>query len=165
MRHPELQTQLQQLCATLQRFQFGIGGSCLLWQLGLEVSPNDIDMVCTEADFPAICDALKADGFTAQNTAPHPQYMSAHFCRFSRADWPDIELMAGIAVKQHFAGQLFQLLHRPRHCLWRECQLHCTGFKITQFRRTAEDPQQFEFIQRHRDYSCLWNSESLTIPF
>lgn len=116
MKHPELQTQLQQLCAKLQSFQFGIGGSCLLWHLGLEASPNDIDMVCTEADFAAICAALKTDGFTAQNAVPHPQYMSAHFCRFSQSGWPDIELMAGIAVKQH--DELVHWTFKPKQCHW-----------------------------------------------
>ena len=116
MRHPELQTQLQQLCATLQPFQFGIGGSCLLWQLGLEASPNDIDIVCTEADFAAICDTLKADGFMAQNAAPHPQYKSVHFCRFSQKGWPDIELMAGIAVKQR--DELVHWTFKPSQCHW-----------------------------------------------
>lgn len=35
-----LQLQLQQLSTLLKRYPFGIGGSCLLWQLGLEANPR-----------------------------------------------------------------------------------------------------------------------------
>lgn len=117
MKHPELQSQLQHLSALLKPFQFGIGGSCLLWQLGLETSPNDIDIVCSEADFAAIYGALKAE-FTEHAVTTHPRYVSAHFCRFSRAGWPDIELMAGIAVKQQ--GDVKHWSFKPEHCHWQQ---------------------------------------------
>ena len=118
MKHPKLQVQLQQLCAQLQAFQFGIGGSCLLWQLGLEAAPNDIDIVCTEADFAAICEVLQAAGFIVQSAAPHPQYVSAHFVRFYLAGWPVIELMAGIAVKQ--ADTISRWQFQPQRCHWQQ---------------------------------------------
>lgn len=117
MKHPELKAQLQQLCALLQPFQFGIGGSCLLWQLGLEPAPNDIDIVCTETDFTAICAVLNAN-FSLQPVGPHPLYASAHFCRFSRSGWPDIELMAGIAVVQQ--QQQTQWTFVPQRCHWQD---------------------------------------------
>jgi hypothetical protein len=117
MKHPELKTQLQQLCALLQPFQFGIGGSCLLWQLGLESAPNDIDIVCAEADFAAICAALNAS-FSLQQVVPHPLYTSAHFCRFSRSGWPDIELMAGITVTQQ--QQQTHWTFVPQRCHWQQ---------------------------------------------
>ena len=53
-----LSAQLQQLSTLLQPYPFGIGGSCLLWQLGLEANPGDIDVVCHEQDFDAICQLL-----------------------------------------------------------------------------------------------------------
>ncbi|MDX5405891.1 MAG: hypothetical protein LPK11_02460 [Chromatiaceae bacterium] len=117
MKPPELKTQLQQLCALLQPFQFGIGGSCLLWQLGLEAAPNDIDIVCTETDFTAICAVLNAN-FSLQPVVPHPLYRSAQFCRFSRSGWPDIELMAGIAVVQQ--QQQTQWTFVPQRCHWQD---------------------------------------------
>lgn len=116
MNRPELLAQLQQLCLLLQPHQFGIGGSCLLWQLELEPAPRDIDIVCTESDFAAICSALIAAGFSRQNVAPHPQYQSAHFARFCHVNWPDIELMAGIAVKQTTGVSHWQF--KPERCHW-----------------------------------------------
>lgn len=115
MRQPELQTQLQQLCALLQPFQFGIGGSCLLWQLGLEKAPNDIDIVCTEQHFARIRQLLQPQ-FALQVIPEHPHYISAHFARFRREGWPDIELMAGIAVKQ--AEAVISWPFQPQRCHW-----------------------------------------------
>ena len=117
MTHPELKTQLQQLCALLQPLQFGIGGSCLLWQLGLESAPNDIDIVCETADFAAICTTLSED-FSPVPVAAHPDYISSHFARFSRPGWPDIELMAGITVRQ--ADTVVQWTFTPQRCHWQD---------------------------------------------
>ncbi|MBZ9613180.1 hypothetical protein [Rheinheimera maricola] len=115
MNDNNLPAQLQQLCGLLQPFQFGVGGSCLLWQLGLETAPNDIDIVCAETDFAAIYQLLSVS-FQPQLTAAHAEYASANFARFSRAGWPDIELMAGIAVKQNNA--VVNWVFKPQHCHW-----------------------------------------------
>lgn len=115
MNNEKLQTQLQQLSATLKPFQFGVGGSCLLWQLGLETSPNDIDIVCSEDNFAAICIELAAE-YQLQDRPSHSAYASKHFARFSRAGWPDIELMAGIAVKTKGKIQPWQF--NPQRCHW-----------------------------------------------
>lgn len=112
-----LAAQLRQLCDLLQPYQFGVGGSCLLWQLQLEPAPNDIDIVCTEADFAAIC-AVLVSSFQRQPDTEHPQYVSAHFARFSRAGWPDIELMAGIAVKRN--NSLVSWTFAPQRCHWQQ---------------------------------------------
>ncbi|SEH67700.1 hypothetical protein SAMN05660691_00837 [Rheinheimera pacifica] len=117
MKHNNLPAQLQQLCTVLQPFQFGVGGSCLLWQLGLEAKPNDIDIVCTEQDFAVICQVLQPQ-FSLQVTPAHAEYASAHFARFSRDGWPDIELMAGIAVKQGDAVTNWQF--NPQRCHWQD---------------------------------------------
>lgn len=117
MKHPELKMQLQQLCTLLQPLQFGIGGSCLLWHLGLENDPNDIDLVCDAADFTAICARLTVN-FSPVPVAAHPDYISSHFARFSRPRWPDIELMAGIAVRQ--ADTVVQWPFAPQRCHWHE---------------------------------------------
>lgn len=146
MKHPELKTQLQQLCALLQPFQFGIGGSCLLWQLGLETSPNDIDIVCAETDFAAICNALKTE-FTAQIVAPHPRFISAHFCRFSRAGWPDIELMAGIAVQQRDAVAHWDF--KPQHCHWNDGICWMPAADWLQLYQLFDRPQRVTQLKRY----------------
>ncbi|WP_213995595.1 hypothetical protein [Arsukibacterium sp.] len=115
MKNEKLLAQLQQLSELLRPFQFGVGGSCLLWQLGLETSPNDIDIVCSEDDFAAICSELAAE-YQLQEKASHSEYASKHFVRFSRAGWPDIELMAGIAVKTK--GKIQRWQFNPQRCHW-----------------------------------------------
>ena len=115
MTNVDLTTQLQHISGVLQPYQFGIGGSCLLWQLGQEAKPNDIDIVCSEQDFAAITGTLSAE-FQQQYSPAHPQYVSAHFARFSRAGWPDIELMAGIAVKWDDTVTRWQF--KPQRCHW-----------------------------------------------
>ncbi len=146
MKHPELLTQLQQLCSRLQAFQFGIGGSCLLWQLGLETSPNDIDIVCTEADFSAISAALAAD-FTLQTVAAHPNFVSANFSRFCRAGWPDIELMAGIAVKQQ--GMVVNWQFTPQRCHWQNDICWMPPADWLQLYRLFNRPQRVTQLQRY----------------
>ncbi|HAW93403.1 MULTISPECIES: hypothetical protein [unclassified Arsukibacterium] len=115
MNNTKLLAQLQQLCELLRPFRFGIGGSCLLWQLGLEKSPNDIDIVCSEDDFTAICQALAAE-YQVQDRPVHSEYTSSHFARFSHTGWPDIELMAGIAVKQ--GDNISRWQFNPQRCHW-----------------------------------------------
>lgn len=117
MNNNPLTAQLQQLCSMLHPLQFGVGGSCVLWQLGLENAPNDIDIVCTEQDFARICQLLSAR-FALQTTPAHADYASAHFARFSREGWPDIELMAGIAVKQGTTLASWQF--NPQRCHWQD---------------------------------------------
>ena len=117
MKHPELRSQLQQLSALLKPFQFGIGGSCLLWQLGLETAPNDIDIVCIEDDFVAICVELEKH-FNLAPIVAHPDYATARFARFKQTGWPDIELMAGIAVRD--GSDIIKWSFQPERCHWRD---------------------------------------------
>ncbi|MCS4309304.1 hypothetical protein M2404_003675 [Rheinheimera pacifica] len=117
MNNPHLLTQLQQLCVVLQPFQFGIGGSCLLWQLGLETEPNDIDIVCTQSDYELICQTLQPQ-FSLKITPAHPDYASAHFARFCRDGWPDIDVMAGIAIKR--GGVITRWQFQPQRCHWQD---------------------------------------------
>lgn len=146
MNNAHLVTQLQQLCSLLQPFQFGVGGSCLLWHLGLDTQPNDIDVVCTEADFVAICTVL-ASGFQRQPITEHPQYVSAHFARFSRADWPDIELMAGIAVKQH--DRLIHWSFTPQHCHWQNKVCWMPPSDWLQLYQLFDRPQRVAQLRRY----------------
>ena len=146
MNNDNLQAQLQLLSGLLQSYQFGIGGSCLLWHLELEARPNDIDVVCAEADFAAICQKLAAD-FEQQHRPAHQQYASAHFARFSRAGWPDIELMAGIAVKQH--GQLIHWSFKPGHCHWQNAICWMTPADWLQLYQLFNRPQRVAQLRRY----------------
>lgn len=146
MKHPELHAQLQQLCARLKPFQFGIGGSCLLWQLGLENAPNDIDIVCAEVDFAAICAELTKT-FSMALVAAHPNYASKHFARFSKAGWPDIELMAGIAVRQ---GQnLMQWSFQPERCHWQQEVCWMPAADWLQLYQLFDRPQRVTQLKRY----------------
>ncbi len=110
-----LSAQLQQLSTLLQPYPFGIGGSCLLWQLGLEANPGDIDVVCREQDFDAICQLL-AQHYQPEAVTFNPDFVTRHFARFSQPGQRDIELMAGIAVLQQ--GKLIEWTFHPERCYW-----------------------------------------------
>ena len=110
-----LAAQLQQLSTLLKHYSFGIGGSCLLWHLGLEANPGDIDVVCREADFPEIC-ALLATHYQPEAATFNPDFVTSHFARFSQNGARDIELMAGIAVLQQ--GKRVEWTFHPERCYW-----------------------------------------------
>jgi hypothetical protein len=116
--HPVLTAQLTELCAPLTAYQFGIGGSCLLWHLGLDVQPADIDIVCAEPHFSAIADVLRAQGYQLQFVPPHPGYATAYFAHFTRPDSHSVDLMAGIAVRQQ--GKVAEWTFNPQRCHWQQ---------------------------------------------
>jgi hypothetical protein len=44
----------KEIAPSLVDMHWGIGGSLLLWKLGLETSPNDLDIMTTAAHFGAV---------------------------------------------------------------------------------------------------------------
>lgn len=86
-----------QLSELLAGTEFGIGGSCLLQQLGLEVTPRDVDIICTEDDYPTIFQRLSTR-LSAVELPAHPEYCSQHFQRFVSEEGVGVDLMAGVAV-------------------------------------------------------------------
>jgi hypothetical protein len=98
---------------------WGIGGSCLLQQLGLVAVARDLDIVCTEAEFLQLSSAL-AGKLTQVQVSPHPQFCSHYFARFLHASGIEIELMAGIQVQQA-ADRICWTFH-PEH-IWFDEQL------------------------------------------
>ncbi|MGP9802757.1 hypothetical protein [Rheinheimera sp. NSM] len=146
MNNNSLTVQLQQLCTMLQPLQFGVGGSCLLWQLGLENTPNDIDIVCTEQDFARICQLLSVR-FTPQTTPAHAEYVSAHFACFNREGWPDIEVMAGIAVKQGDAVTNWQF--NPQRCHWQDSICWMPPADWLQLYQLFNRPQRVAQLRRY----------------
>lgn len=111
----DLAIQLQQLSHLLKPYPFGVGGSCLLWQLGLENNPGDIDVVCREQDFDSICERL-AQHYRPEAVNFNPDFVTRHFARFSQPGARDIELMAGIAVLQQ--GKPIEWTFHPERCYW-----------------------------------------------
>lgn len=78
--------------------EWGIGGSLLLVEQQLQHDFRDIDLVCTTEAVPAL-DAVLARLATPLQTTPHPQYCSQFFRRYQHSSGLEIELMAGIAVR------------------------------------------------------------------
>ncbi|MDP5185838.1 MAG: hypothetical protein NWQ30_01575 [Alishewanella sp.] len=113
-----LTEQLTALCRLLADKQFGVGGSCLLWQLGLVDKPTDIDLVCTEADFAAISALLTNAGYQAQAIKSDPMYATAKFSHFTYAGGRSIDLMAGIAVRKDNGVSAFTF--HPERCRWQD---------------------------------------------
>jgi 3-isopropylmalate dehydratase small subunit len=87
----------EQLSELLLGTEFGIGGSCLLQQLGLEVTPRDVDIICSEADYATIFQRLSTR-LSAITLPAHPEYCSKHFQRFVSDKGVGVDLMAGVAV-------------------------------------------------------------------
>ncbi len=79
---------------------WGIGGSCLLQQLGLVLQSRDLDLVCTPAEFTQLCCALSAH-LPQLAVSKHPTFCSDYFARFQHHSGIEIELMAGIKVQRH----------------------------------------------------------------
>ena len=99
--------------------QWGIGGSCLLLQLNLVSHCRDLDLVCTEAEFPQLFAALAAR-LPQLEVSKHPRFCSDYFARFQHDSGIEIELMAGIKVLQQDTVTCW--LFEPEH-LWFDEQL------------------------------------------
>lgn len=89
----------RQLIPGLSGLELGIGGSLLMLELGLLTKARDLDLVCSQKDFPLIA-AVLGRVLTQVEVPPHPEYQSAAFARFIAADGTEVDLMAGIKVKQ-----------------------------------------------------------------
>ena len=105
----ELAKQLSELLAGTE---FGIGGSCLLQQLGIDVTPRDVDIICSEADYLIIHQQL-ATLLTPITLPTHPEYCSRFFQRFISQDGATdegigVDLMAGVAVSRQGDKQYFK---------------------------------------------------------
>ena len=89
----------------LDGLAWGVGGSVLLYTLGLEAAPHDLDLVVSEQDFAQAEARLLAIAEPLPVT-PHPSYRSRHFARFAADDGTAIELIAGVA--SHLGNWTFQ---------------------------------------------------------
>ena len=83
----------------LAGLHWGIGGSLLLWKLGLETRPNDLDIMTTAAHFAAASQRI-AQRWGEGVRAPHPTFRSAHFAKFAAAGPVSIDLFAEVRVNR-----------------------------------------------------------------
>ena len=88
----------RELAPLLTALNWGIGGSLLLHHLQLITDPQDLDIVTTLEDFPAIHKRL-AGFLGSPNQVDHPTYASTHFARFASAHCANVDVMAGIRVR------------------------------------------------------------------
>jgi N-acetylglutamate synthase-like GNAT family acetyltransferase len=86
-----------EIAPALAGLGFGIGASVLLHRLGIEAAPEDLDLVCTAADFDEIVRRLEAR-FARRPRPAHPAYRSAGFAQFEAAGGVHVEVMADIEV-------------------------------------------------------------------
>jgi hypothetical protein len=87
-----------ELAPLLTGVNWGIGGSLLLFHLNLVTAPQDLDIVTTPEDFPAICKRLAAF-LGSPIKIDHPTYASTHFSRFTSPSGVNLDVMAGIRVR------------------------------------------------------------------
>jgi hypothetical protein len=87
------------LAPRLGGLDWAIGGSSLLWRLGIEPAPKDLDLVTTPAHFDPLCAALTRQLGPGERP-PHDRYASAHFLRFGTTAGAGVDVMAGIRVRR-----------------------------------------------------------------
>ena len=86
------------LAPILRGLDWGIGGSSLLWDLGLAEAPRDLDLVTTAAHFPEVRRLISLKLGEAFDT-PHPVYRSRFFARFAPSGPVSVDLFAEVRVE------------------------------------------------------------------
>lgn len=87
-----------ELAPTLRGLDWGIGGSSLLWKLGLAAEPQDLDLVTTAAHFQDVQRRIAVtlgDGVSVS----HPHYKSRFFTRFASHAAVAVDLFADVRVE------------------------------------------------------------------
>ena len=126
MSEPEPLRLARQLAPHLAGLHWGIGGSTLLHQLGLEAAPRDLDIVTTEADFAQVIDRLghSAPWLGVATRPDHAEYASACFARFANQGavgghaGAAVDVMAGIAVRR--GEHVLRFAFRPDTLRWED---------------------------------------------
>jgi hypothetical protein len=86
------------IAPALAGLDWGIGGSLLMWRLGIESAPRDLDIMTTASDFATVCERLSTIYGTAYDS-PHPTYRSAFFARFGPTGPAPIDVFADVKVE------------------------------------------------------------------
>lgn len=90
----------QEIAPLLAGLHWGIGGSLLLWKLGLETNPRDLDIMTTAAHFPS-ASQLIAQKLGEGVRTPHPAFKSTHFAKFNSEGAVSIDLFAEVRVMKN----------------------------------------------------------------
>jgi len=88
----------QDLAPHLRGLDWGIGGSSLLWKLGVAEAPGDLDLVTTVAHFPEMRRVISQTLGEGSDT-PHPVYRSRCFARFAPMGPVPVDLFAEVRVE------------------------------------------------------------------
>src|SRR5688572_29199849 len=90
----------QEIAPLLAGMHWGIGGSLLLWKLGLEAEPRDLDIMTTAQHFPAASQRIALRLGEGVRT-PHPTFRSTCFARFESGTAGSIDLFAEVRVERN----------------------------------------------------------------
>jgi hypothetical protein len=87
----------QEIAPKLSGLPWAIGGSVLMWKLGLEPAPHDLDVMTDAEHFPR-ASALIAEVCGLGRAVSHPRYRSGFFRRFD-GHVASVDLMADVKVQ------------------------------------------------------------------
>ena len=90
----------QEIAPLLADVHWGIGGSLLLWKLGLEANPRDLDIMTTAEHFTSACERLAQKWGPGMRT-PHSTFHSVHFAKFNSGGAVSIDLFAEVRVTKN----------------------------------------------------------------
>jgi len=107
----------QDLAPALRGLDWGIGGSSLLWNLGLADAPRDLDLVTTVAHFPEMSRLISLKLGEGSGT-PHPAYRSRCFARFAPMGPVSVDLFAGVRVET--SSGILEWAFDPTVLEWRD---------------------------------------------
>lgn len=86
------------LAGALRGLDWGIGGSSLLWKLGLAAEPRDLDLVTTAAHFVEVRRRISS-ALGEGSSVSHPTYQSRCFTRFASSGPVPVDLFADVTVR------------------------------------------------------------------
>jgi hypothetical protein len=107
----------QDFAPSLQGLDWGIGGSSLLWNLGLSEAPRDLDLVTTAAHFPEVHRLISLKLGESSGT-PHPTYRSRYFARFAPTGPVSVDLFAEVRVEA--SSGILEWAFDPGTLKWRD---------------------------------------------
>jgi hypothetical protein len=136
----------QELAPTLRGLDWGIGGSSLLWHLGLADAPRDLDLVTTAAHFPEMRRLISLRLGEASNPA-HPVYRSRYFARFAPTGPVPVDLFAEVRVET--SGGVAEWTFDPAHL---EVQDHLPWMRAEDWLHLYQLFDRPEQVQALRDY-------------
>jgi len=90
----------EEIAPLLAGLDWGIGGSLLLWKLGLEAEPRDLDIMTTAEHFHSVSHRLAKKLGEGART-PHSTFHSVCFAKFDSPAGTSIDLFAEVRVTKN----------------------------------------------------------------